>query len=418
MESKLVITKSPSYVMSALFEDGKLCELNFDSDTENSILGNIYTGRVKNIVKNINAAFVEIGEGILCYYSLNENKNHIFLTPKKTDKLVAGDEILVQISRENIKTKAPTATAQLTINGKYLILTAGKNRLGVSNKITDVKKREALKEAVRPYLKDDLGFIIRTNCQYAKIGEIEQEALTLSSQYRELIETAKYRQSHTLLYRAPSGYLSQIKDLNAVSLQKIVTDSREIYETTAEYLKKYQPEDVDKLSFYEDPLISMCALYHLKKSVEDAFHERVWLKSGGYLVIQPTEAMTVIDVNTGKALNKKKMEEHFLSINLEASKEIAHQIRLRNLSGIILVDFIDMEKEENREYLKRELTLLLEKDRIQTTLVDITRLNLVEITRKKTKKPIYEQLSTVCPCCHGSGFILSDLWQTKETGKG
>lgn len=409
MEGSLVIQKREHFTISAMFEDRKLVELDFEPNENSSILGNIYTGKVKNIVKNINSAFVEIENGILCYYSLTENKHHIFLNPKKNDVLVEGDEILLQISKENIKTKAPVATCYINLTGKYLILTAGKKHIRVSNKITDDIFKKDIRKLISSFELGDCGIIVRTNAKDCTPNDLEQESNRLTQQYTRLLEIAMYRTCCQLLYKAPANYIGQVRDQNSNMLTKIVTDDTVIYEDMKQYLTDFQQEDLGKLVFHEDPMIGLSSLMNLNKEIEESLRERVWLKSGGYLVIQPTEAMIVIDVNTGKAINKKKSEDHFLMINLEAAKEIARQLRLRNLSGIIIVDFIDMAAETSRQQLMEEFGAHLKKDRIPTTLVDMTKLNLVELTRKKIKKPIYEQLNSVCTTCNGSGFTNYNL---------
>ena len=196
-----------------------------------------------------------------------------------------------------------------------------------------------------------------------------------------------------MVYKTPSAYLCDIRDGYANALTEIVTDDQTIYAQIKEYLETYQEEDLDKLRLYEDHQITLSALYNIEKRLDEATREHVWLKSGAYLIIQHTEAFNVIDVNTGKAIaGKKKAQETFLKINLEAAREAARQIRLRNLSGIIIIDFIDLLDKKDQEILMRELADLFRKDPVKTTVVDITALNLVEITRKKVRKPLHEQL--------------------------
>lgn len=391
MEAKLIITKENNHIVSALFEDDKIAELSVEPVEEKKLLGNIYTGKVKNIVKNINAAFVEVEQGLLCYYSLDTNKEHIFLNSKSNQKLQEGDEILVQISREAMKTKAPSVTSNINLTGKYLVITAMNPTIGVSGKIEDSAVRKHLKDLIEPYKGENTGIIVRTNAQDAPDSAIIKEAMILEEQMNNLLKKAPYLSCFSLVSKAPSGYLMDIRDLRERNLKEIVTDDKELFDEITQYLMIYQPMDLQKLRFYEQKTTGLAQLYSIDTNMKKALSERVWLKSGGYLIIQQTEAMVVIDVNTGKSIGKRKSQEHFLKINLEAAEEIAHQLRLRNLSGIIIVDFIDMEKEESRHKLMRELDLMLRKDRIKTSLIDMTKLNLIEITRKKVKKPLHEQ---------------------------
>lgn len=253
-------------------------------------------------------------------------------------------------------------------------------------------ERNRLKNILKKFSSKEYGWIVRTNAEGYCEEELESEAKCLVEKYEELIKVAKFRTAGQVLYQAPKSYLTELRDQNSASFERIVTDCEDVYQEIEEYLKEYQQEDAKKLEYYQDEQISLSNLLGLEKDIEEALKEKVWLKSGGYLIIQPTEAMVVIDVNTGKSVNKKKAKEHFRLINLEAGKEIARQIRLRNLSGIIIVDFIDLDTEEAKEELMNALKGFVAKDRIKTDVIDMTKLNLVEITRKKVMKPIYEQL--------------------------
>jgi ribonuclease G len=373
-----------------MVEDGSIVEINCESDEKKSILGNIYTAKVKNIVKNINAAFVEIADGEICYYSLSENKNHHFLQPTDRETLVQGDEILVQVSRESVKTKQPTVTGNLNFAGKYLVLTSQKHGIGISNKIRSQESVDRLKNLAKSVIRPDFGLIMRTNAELASDEEIISEMNSLIRKYESVLKIAPYRNVFQLIYEEPRGYLSLIRDQKQTCISEIVTDQEDIYESVVEYLKEMGEEHKIVQLFLKDT-IRLDQIYRISHELKQALQEKVWLKSGGYLVIQPTEAMVVIDVNTGKALKGKDVEAHFLKINLEAAKEIGHQLRLRNLSGIIIVDFIDLKDPKAEERLMKEMAHVLSKDRIKTSLIDMTKLHLVEITRKKVKKPLYEQ---------------------------
>jgi ribonuclease G len=396
MDNKLIITKLENKIISAIYEDSDMLQVNMDHVEKQSIFGNIYLGKVKNIVKNINAAFVEIANGRMCYLSLTENTNPIFVNTKKNDKIVIGDEIIVQVSKEDVKTKAPVITTNLNFTGKYIILIYGKSALGISSKIADETERKRLKLIMQDYKDENFGFIVRTNAAFIAKETIDEEVQALKKQYEELREFGVHKSTFSLLYQTPPGYICNIRDGFAESITKIITDDNEIMKSIKEYLENYQTEDLEKLHFYEDKLISLSNLYSIKSKLDTALKEKVWLKSGGTIIIQPTEALIVIDVNTGKAISgKKKVQETFFKVNMEAVAEIAKQIRLRNLSGIIIIDFIDMENQRDKDMLMKELRELFNKDPIKTTLVDMTALNLVEVTRKKVRKPLYEQISGI-----------------------
>jgi ribonuclease G len=391
--NKLIITKQDNQIISAIYEGNDMVQVNIDHRESISILGNIYIGKVKNIVKNINAAFVEISGGKMCYLSLEENLYPIYIKPKQTDKLVAGDELLVQISKEDIKTKAPVVTTNINFTGKYVVLIHGRSMIGISSKIEDEEERKRLKKIMKGFKEDTYGFIVRTNAVHMNEERIHEEIMFLKKQYEELKQYGVHKSLFSLLHQTPPGYICDIRDGYADRIDEIVTDDLEIHKNIKEYLENYQKEDLEKLQLYKDDMISLKNLYSINSKLEKGLNEKVWLKSGATLIIQPTEALTVIDVNTGKAISgKKNVEDTFFKVNMEAAQEIAKQIRLRNLSGIIIIDFIDMSKQEYKVKLMKVLEELFRKDPVKTTLVDMTALNLVEVTRKKVRKPLYEQI--------------------------
>ena len=385
--------KGQERIVYAFYENGHAAELSCLPAGGASILGNIYVGKVKNIASNISAAFIEIADGQLCYYALNDNEAPIFTMPKKKNTPVAGDELLVQVSREAVKSKAPTVNANLNFAGKYLVLTSGKRHLGLSSKLSSEEKQR-LRSIAEPFLEDDFGVIVRTNAAGASEEALREELTELVETYRHTVATGRNQACFSLVYREPSAYTTRLRGLRADSFDKIVTDRADIYRELKVYLTAHQPEDLPKLHFYKETAPSLDSIYGLTKAFDEAGKERVWLKSGGYLVIQPTEALTVVDVNTGKYTGKKKKDDTFLKINLEAARELARQIRLRNLSGIIVADFIDMEQEEDNRTLMAVLASELKKDPIRATLVDMTPLGLVEITRKKVQKTLEEQINS------------------------
>jgi len=399
-----VITKYNNVIVSAHFEGLDMVQVSLNAPSDEGILGNIYLGKVKNIVKNINAAFIEIEGGRVCYYSMGENLNPIMAQDaggKRNDKkagsnLKIGDELIVQVVKEDVKTKAPVVSANLNFTGKYAALTYGKTAIGISSKINDEKERKRLKEIALKYGNKEFGIIIRTNAAYVSEERIASEIEKLIASYENIRKYGIYRTSFSLLYKTPPNYICDLRDSYTDNVDEFVTDDLELYNNMKEYLQTYQPEDIDKLRLYQDELVSLSALYGIGDKINDAIRPMVWLKSGGSIVIQPTEALTVIDVNTGKAIaGKKKTQETFLKVNREAAKEIARQIRLRNLSGIIIIDFIDMELEKDKELLMEELKEYFRKDPIKTTLVDMTALGLVEVTRKKVRKPLHEQFQEI-----------------------
>ncbi|MBE5960946.1 MAG: ribonuclease E/G [Lachnospiraceae bacterium] len=393
MGNKLVITKEDFGIVSSVFDGNNMIQVHVEKEEKATLLGNIYIGKVKNIVKNINAAFVEIADGTMCYLPLGEVIAPVFTDSRKDSNIRIGDELIVQVTKEDIKTKAPVITTNFNFTGKYTVLAHGKASVGISSKIEDEAERKRLKKLVSGYVGEHYGFILRTNANHAPDECIEAEIKLLKEMYDSLLQYGVKRTCYSQVYKTQPAFICAIRDGFAQELDAIITDDPVLYEEMKDYLSNYQKEDLEKLSLYQDPTLSLGKLYGVEAKLENALKEKVWLKSGGSLIIQPTEALTVIDVNTGKAVNgKKKVQETFLKVNLEAAEEIAKQIRLRNLSGIIIVDFISMDDKAAQKKVMQLLAELFKKDPIKTTLIDMTALNLVEITRKKVRKPLHEQI--------------------------
>lgn len=393
LSKKLIITNYQNRLITALYENKDLIQVNFEEE-EKQLLGNIYIGKVQNIVKNINAAFVEIAPGVMGYLSLNDATQPIFTKwNNNSQKVKIGDELVVQVSRDAVKTKASVVTADITIAGKYIVLVHGRKQVGVSCKIFGEEIRNRLKEMVSSYQTEDYSFVVRTNAEFADANTIIKEAEGLAKIYENIRKYGVHRTRFTLLYQNPPGYICDIRDHLSESIDEIITDVPEVYDTIKNYLEAFQPEDIQKLRFYDDKMISVSNLYSLSSKIEQALKQHIWLKSGGSIVIQPTEALTVIDVNTEKAIGgKKDVQETFFKVNMEAAHEIAKQIRLRNLSGIIIIDFIDLRERSKKDQLMKELQILFREDPVKTILVDMTALGLVEVTRKKIKRPLHEQI--------------------------
>ncbi len=382
--NRLIITRLEGRILTVLMEDMKAVQMDFE-DPGPSLLGNIYIGKVKDVVKNINAAFVDLGGGVTGYYSPGAS----------SDALRPGDEILVQVSKDAVKSKDPVLTAQLTLTGRYCVLSADpsgeKGHVRFSGKINDEAWKKQMAEYLRPARDDAFGLIVRTNAYQAPPERILNEMNRLTERMKQILAAAPYRTCFSLLYEEAPSYIARLRDHDAQTAGEIVTDDGEIFRKLKEFLESEQPDTAGRLRFYEDPMVSLVKLYSIEKNLHDALQKRVWLASGAYLVIEQTEAMTVIDVNTGKFTGRKAVRDTIRMINLEAAKETARQLRLRNLSGIILVDFINMESAADREELLRALAEHCFNDPVKTTVLDMTRLGLVEITRKKTRKPLHEQ---------------------------
>ena len=381
--------------VAALSEEERIVEIRLESDQEKSILGNIYTGQVENIASNIQAAFVQIEPGKRCYYPLAEAQRAVFSAGRKGNgPLRPGDELLVQVSRDAMKGKLPALTSNLNFTGRYLVLTTGDKKFGLSSKLAQEDRHRLSgwlkEEAERP--DKEFGIIVRTNAADASKEEILKELEWLKGRYHKAVVQGRNRTCFSLVLETEPFYVAAVRDAYGRDLDEIITDVPEIREMILGYLEEISPELKEKLRFYQDKLLPLYKLYRVETALDTIQKEKVWLNSGGFLVIQQTEAFVSIDVNSGKYTGKKKMEETFRKINLEAAAEISRQLRLRNLSGIILIDFINMENPDHRDELFHVLQKLLRKDPIKSRAIDITPLHILEMTRKKVRRPVIEDI--------------------------
>ncbi|MBN2957114.1 MAG: ribonuclease E/G [Blautia massiliensis] len=384
-----------SCTVAALSEEERIVEIRLESDQEKSIFGNIYTGQVENIASNIQAAFVQIEPGKRCYYPLAEAQRAVFSAGRKGNgPLRPGDELLVQVSRDAMKGKLPALTSNLNFTGRYLVLTTGDKKFGLSSKLAQEDRHRLSgwlkEEAERP--DKEFGIIVRTNAADASKEEILKELEWLKGRYHKAVVQGRNRTCFSLVLETEPFYVAAVRDAYGRDLDEIITDVPEIREMILGYLEEISPELKEKLRFYQDKLLPLYKLYRVETALDAIQKEKVWLNSGGFLVIQQTEAFVSIDVNSGKYTGKKKMEETFRKINLEAAVEISRQLRLRNLSGIILIDFINMENPDHREELFHVLQKLLRKDPIKSRAIDITPLHILEMTRKKVRRPVIEDI--------------------------
>lgn len=382
-------------IVCATAEEQKIMELRLEPSDKKNMLNNIYVGQIEKVAENIRAAFVRIGDGINGYLPLEEAKQAIFTSGRKGDAVFRpGDEVLVQISREAMKGKLPALTTNLNFSGKYLVLTTGNRKIGFSNKLTKEESTLLNKwmEEERNLPDRGYGLIVRTNAADATKEEILYELELLKKQYQKVAINGKNRTCFSLLYEAEPFYLAAVRDTYTRNLEEIVTDIPELHARISDYLTEFQPEKQSLLRLYDDKLLPLYKLYNLEGALEEVQHEKIWLKSGGFLVIQQTEAFVSIDVNSGKYTARKKAEETYRKINLEATQEITRQLRLRNLSGIILIDFINMQNPDHQDELFHVLKKHLRKDPVKSKAIDITPLHILEMTRKKIRRPLIEEL--------------------------
>ncbi len=372
----------------ALYENSRMLEAVLQPDASESILHNIYVARVRNVAANLNAAFVEIAKGTLCYLPFENMKAPVFTRKISKKPVAAGDELVVQVIKEAVKTKDAVATTNLNFSGEYLVLTSANKKIGVSSKLRkDERDRlQALAQELRG--EDDYGIIVRTNAGNVPEDSIKEELRQLKEEYMQVISSAPSRTIYSCLRKERPFYQKMLVDTDKSTLEEVVTDDPEIFRQ----LQRLFPEASYGIRLYEDRLLPLARLYNIAGQIEHARKPRVWLRSGANIIIQPTEALTVIDVNSGRNTAKKEKQQNHFEINLEAAEEIARQLRLRCISGIIIVDFIDLYDDAQKEALLAAFRSYLKKDPVPVQLVDMTRLGLVELTRKKQKKSLEEQL--------------------------
>lgn len=376
-------------VICTLQEDGEFWELRVIPREKHSVLQNIYVGQVENISPNMNAAFVRISPEERCFFPLKEEPYLIYACEKKQgSSLKNGDQILVQVKKEAMKGKLATVTARLSIAGRYLAVTTGEKEIGISQKLPE-ESRENLKNEVVPILcerySDSFGIVLRTNAASAEPSVIVLEAEKLAEQISRIRDQGVHRTLYSCLYEPEREEIAFVRDFFRAGQTGIVTDLPDVY---MDVLNSTNAEN--QLRLYDDPLLPLYRLYSMEGLLRKALDEKVWLKSGAFLVIQQTEACTVIDVNTGKNIRKMDAEEAALQVNLEAAKEAAIQMRIRNLSGIILIDFINLKKQEHREAVIETLSGFLKMDPDGAAFVDMTALQIAEVTRRKARKPLAE----------------------------
>ena len=381
--SKLIIAgmeiEGVSCNTCALEEDGHIMELMLEEKGKKSILGNIYVGQVENIAANIQAAFVMIDPDTRCYLPLSDVKNPVFSSGRTGDApLRPGDMLLVQVSREAMKGKLPAVTTNLNFTGKYLVLTTGEKKIGFSKKLIQEEKNKLNKwlEEERAVSPREYGIVVRTNAGEASKEEFLTELSFLKRLYEKTAVYGRSRTCFSCVYETEPFYMNAVRDTYSKHLDEIVTDIPEVFEHIVAYLKEVSHGEENKVRLYEDALLPLYKLYRIGMVLEEVQKQKVWLKSGGFLVIQQTEAFVSIDVNSGKFTGKKKAEETYRKINLEAAGEIARQLRLRNLSGIILIDFINMENPDHQDELFHVLQKHLRKDSVKAKAVDITPLHI------------------------------------------
>lgn len=425
--SQIVINATPIETRVAVMEGGAVVELHVERPGEagGSVMGNIYKGRVSRVLPGMQAAFVDIGleRAAFLYVSdildeldsyKDEDGDEVAVQKEKDkekeriqDLLKEGQEILVQIAKDPISTKGARITSYLSIPGRYLVLMPTVNHVGVSRRIDDPQQRGRLKQLVNRNRKEGMGFIVRTAAGGRTDDEIQSDIDYLMNTWESIQDRFKRLKAPAVMFSDLDLSLRAVRDLFGPDVAKIIIDDQDEYNKVKGFVDKLLPHRKDDIVLHEDrqPIFET---YQIEPAIQEALGTKVWLKSGGYLVIEQAEALAAIDVNTGKFVGKRSLEETILKTNLEAAKEIVYQLRLRNMGGLIILDFIDMNKAANRDKVYGALRDALRTDKAKSNILKISELGLVEMTRKRTRESLTRVLADSCPYCDGKGYVKSE----------
>ncbi|MBN2365021.1 MAG: Rne/Rng family ribonuclease [Calditrichaeota bacterium] len=421
MKKEIIINSTNEDTRIALLENGKLVEIFVERPGNERMVGDIYKGRVRRVVKGMQAAFINIGleqDGFLHFSDMGEEVNQLFADideelisdgKKKSDVdppdlLRNGQEIGVQIIKEPIITKGPRVTTELTLPGRFMVLAPNQDRVGVSRKISSTQERKRLRNLARKIRPKNFGIIIRT------VAEGKDETV-LRADLQKLIKT--WKKVETELNRTVSPKLvfkdlgmasSVIRDLFTNDVERVVVDSRKMYREISHYLKDVGSDLLRRLEYFRSnkPIFDV---FNIEKELQKSLERKVWMPNGGYIILEQTEALTTIDVNSGRYFGKRDHERNSLKINLESAREISRQLRLRDIGGLIVIDFIDMEREENKVKIQNELRKEFSHDRAVSRVSEISRFGLVEMTRQRIRPSLIYNITEPCPLCDGTGLI-------------
>ena len=429
MDKEIYISESMGESRIAIIEDGTLVEVYVEKQDQQRMVGNIYKGKVENVLPGMQAAFVDIGYDINAFLPFSEIENPAYLmdvdesedsssnnkTNRKSNKhtsdnvnvdLKTGQSIFVQVIKEAFAGKGPRITTEVAIPGRLLVLVPNSKYVGISKKIWDKYERRRLKKLVSSLKDNDAGIIVRTVAEGKSEELIKNDLQNLENSWQKILKASNQKKDVELLYEDLETASSVIRDLFTPDISKIVIDSKKLYKKINSYLEDVSPNMASRLEHYKikKPLFESMGI---ENEIDKLLRPKVWLKSGAYLIIEKTEAMVVVDVNSGRFVGKKNHEENSLKINLEACKEVARQLRLRDLSGLVVIDFIDMKNESNRKKIYYELRKELKKDRAKVAVSPISDFGLLEMTRQRIRLSLLDSMSDECPTCKGAGRIMS-----------
>lgn len=379
-ERYLLVDVNDGFMDLAVMENDRLVEYQRYAKEDASILSNIYIGRVSNVVKGMQALFIDIGLEKNAYMKINKGDNY-----------QQGQQLMVQVIKPPYKQKGAVVTQNISIPGKYAVIKPFDKGLYVSSKIRSDEERQRLLSILSKE-DHDSGFIVRTQAIGASEEQLNRDITYLEELWDQILKVAEFRTCYSVIYEEPSPLIRTVKDLLNDEVKKFVINDAKQFELVVSFINEYYPEYKDRVFLYEKDDWHLFHLYKVDSQLKKALKKHVWLKSGASIVIEQTEALVSIDVNTAKFTGKKLLDKTILSVNLEACKAIACQLRLRNLSGIIIIDFIDMKDDDHNEQVIRRLKHELKDDRLKTRVLGMTQLGLVEMTRKKISEPLSLQL--------------------------
>lgn len=422
--NEIIINHNPHETRVAVLQGGRLVEFYLERPKDRGISGNIYKGKVVRVLPGMQAAFVEIGlertaflhatdvyevfeefEDIAREAEEEAREHHSRRMPIQ-EILKEGQEIMVQAAKEPIGSKGARITSHVSLPGRHIVFTPTDDHIGISRRIEDAKERRRLRDIVSGLRPAGAGFIIRTACEGMKEDDIKSDMEFLMKLWSDILQKRERTSAPSLLYQELDLTLRTIRDSFTEDIDRLIIDNEAEYERALKFAEDFLPGLKSRIELYKEDEHIFDA-YGIEIELADASFKKVWLKSGGYIIIDQMEALTAIDVNTGKYVGKKSSEETVLKTNMEAVKEVVYQLRLRNIGGIIVIDFIDMAKATNREKVYSAFKEALRADKARTNILKISELGLIEMTRKRSRESINQLLCEPCPYCDGNGIIKS-----------
>ncbi|HCM46292.1 MAG TPA: ribonuclease G [Colwellia sp.] len=410
MSAELLINVTPSETRVALIENGSLQEVHIERQGKRGIVGNVYLGKVIRVLPGMQAAFVDINLDKAAFLHASDINTKLILK-EETDQVPdirslvhEGQHIMVQVVKDPLGSKGARLTTDITVASRYLVLMPNSQHAGVSLRIESAKERDRLKDIVSPYCDEHQGFIVRTAGEGAGELELQHDAEFLRRVWQKVLTRKQRKQTNLPLYQDLSLSFRVLRDFVGINLERIRVDSNLTYKDLVVFTQEFVPELTALLEYYPGEL-PIFDLFSVEREIQRALHRKIELKSGGYLIIDQTEAMTTIDINTGAFVGHRNLEDTIFSTNIEATQVIARQLRLRNLGGIIIVDFIDMHNEDHKRRVLHSLNTAMNKDKVKYSLHGFSALGLVEMTRQRTRESLEHVLCGECPLCSGRGHL-------------